>query len=190
VDSLEPRYYSNNGRQHLPLLREAECSGKGHGMFVFCSNKAIAVSWDGISWLFAKLTCLKAGECCLHAHHVEVITDDGILVVVDDNIIFIKLTFKVNPPNIANGINLSEPQLEVKPMRILKMDFFPYYRRITQAELDFENGQPFLFIIAERIYQKIRGGESVGECKNALDFVMKRIDFLNDNDEDIHSSIY
>ncbi|ODN03029.1 hypothetical protein Ocin01_03656 [Orchesella cincta] len=181
VQSLEPRYYSNNGRHHLPLLRTAQCSGKGHGLFVLCNNEAIAVSWDSITWLFDKLTYLKSNKF-RNVHHVEVIYDEGLLLVVDENIIFMKLSMKVDPPNMVNGINLTEPVLEVKPVRIIRLDFFPWYRKITQVELDFDNGLPFLFIVAERLFRKV--GRNVEEDTDGLDFIMKRIDFLADEPEE------
>ncbi|CAL8109081.1 unnamed protein product [Orchesella dallaii] len=180
VDSVEPRYYSNNGRQHLPLLLKAECSGKGHGMFIFCSNEAVAVSWDSITWVFDAFPSSKIGEF-RHVYHVEIIYDDGALVVVDENIIFMKITLKFGPPNIVNGINLTEPVLEVKPVRIIKLDFFPWHRKITQVELDFENGEPFLFIIAERVFRKVDKSCELNP-NTGLEFVMKRIDFVNAED--------
>lgn len=193
MESLEPQYYLRNGRKYLPLMRKPSCSGKGHDLFIFCSNSAIGVSWDCVTWLFGDLSIpatVHQDKDMQQVTYVEVIHHDGLLLVVNDDILLMELSCTTRPtlPEKLDGELIPEPELHLKPLRVFQLGLAPFYMKITQLELNFDCGRPFFLLVAEQEQTEVMNSTS-GEpfdnmewkeyIREKFRFVIKRIDFDN-----------
>ncbi len=111
---------------------------------------------------------------------VEVMNhNNGLILVVNDDIYIVDLIVKENGQHFCQETFLSEPEVEVKLLRVVQTGLAPRCREVKHLELNFDQGQPFLFLVSQWTWQKkVEENSRHRKDLDMCSFAMKRIDFL------------